>query len=42
LNGDIESGSASTFCWIVVIVVCPAASGTTRSITASPKDVAEM
>jgi len=42
LSGDIQSGSALTFCWMVSIVVWPAELGTTMSITASPNDLAEM
>ena len=42
LNGIIVLGvSASMLCWMVVIVVCPWESGTTRSMTASANDFPE-
>jgi len=42
LNGDIVSGRASTFALMMSIVVCPDASGTTRSMTASANDFEGM
>jgi len=42
LKTDIESGSASTDRCTMLMVVTPAESGATRSITASAKDLAGM